>query len=230
MAITDVDTALSAGIAAVRLRDQFPGETGDALSAVPEQQVRLTAARDATGPLQQVPQPIGQLLAEHLCPVHQGIPFQGASNTVSATEAANGSGTCVVEKTCVVKKRKPHSWQVRFGDSARGRDRFDETRRAHVVGGGVDRLPGQRAALCRLAVARGQAGAGLAAGGAAQQGYREEEPEDRPGGQDQGDHGQFPGAGRLGGPSRVGEQGRTQALRHPLEREDRGHLLDRNGQ
>ncbi|UUU35654.1 hypothetical protein JIX56_40620 [Streptomyces sp. CA-210063] len=53
MAITDVDTALSGGIAPVRLRNQLPGETGDALSAVPEHQVRLTAARDATGPLQQ---------------------------------------------------------------------------------------------------------------------------------------------------------------------------------
>jgi hypothetical protein len=36
MAITDVDTALSARIAGVRLRNQLPGETGDALSAVSE--------------------------------------------------------------------------------------------------------------------------------------------------------------------------------------------------
>ncbi|WP_367318310.1 hypothetical protein [Streptomyces sp. HUAS ZL42] len=45
--ITDLDTALSAGIGVVRLRNQIPGEDGSALTAVLEHQAWLAAARAA---------------------------------------------------------------------------------------------------------------------------------------------------------------------------------------
>ncbi|MEE1940983.1 hypothetical protein V1L54_16490 [Streptomyces sp. TRM 70361] len=50
MQITDLDTALSSGVAMVRLRNQIPGEDEAALTTVLEHQAWLAAARAADGP------------------------------------------------------------------------------------------------------------------------------------------------------------------------------------
>ncbi|MEU9222152.1 hypothetical protein AB0D47_37130 [Streptomyces sp. NPDC048376] len=60
MGITDVDTALSVGIALVRLRHQIPGESGGALGAVLEHQAWLTSLRDQSRPQQ--PRPVAPVL------------------------------------------------------------------------------------------------------------------------------------------------------------------------
>ncbi|UNT01400.1 hypothetical protein MMF93_25560 [Streptomyces tubbatahanensis] len=45
--IPDLETAIRAGVAVVRMRNQIPGESGSAYTAVVEHQARLEAARDA---------------------------------------------------------------------------------------------------------------------------------------------------------------------------------------
>ncbi|MEU6201523.1 hypothetical protein [Streptomyces sp. NPDC047061] len=48
--ITDVPTALSAGVAVIRMRNQIPGDGGTALAVAREHQAWLTAAQTSAGP------------------------------------------------------------------------------------------------------------------------------------------------------------------------------------
>ncbi|MGI5347354.1 hypothetical protein ACQEU8_04075 [Streptomyces sp. CA-250714] len=49
--ISDLDAALSVGLAMVRLRNQIPGEHGNGFAAVLDHQARLEAARNAAAPV-----------------------------------------------------------------------------------------------------------------------------------------------------------------------------------
>ncbi|WP_326686987.1 hypothetical protein OIE63_07365 [Streptomyces sp. NBC_01795] len=60
--ISDLETAVSAGVAMVRMRNQIPGEGGSAFAAVLDYQTQLEAARDAAGRAHPSPQ-------QHLTPM-----------------------------------------------------------------------------------------------------------------------------------------------------------------
>ncbi|WP_326798182.1 hypothetical protein OG946_24630 [Streptomyces sp. NBC_01808] len=101
MGITDVDTALSAGDTMIRLRNQLPGETGEALAAVLEHQAWLTAARDEGGP-----QPQHRPAAPA-----SSAPPPAAVDSPSATPATPATSATAGGAGAVRPRRPMRSWE-----------------------------------------------------------------------------------------------------------------------